>query len=89
MRKATKASVAASAASSVSRLRLQSEAAAGCCGFVGGPYLDETYFGEGMAIAVRPEDGDLRRALDAALQAIQADGRYGELYLRYFPISAF
>jgi polar amino acid transport system substrate-binding protein len=69
---------------------LQSEAASGCCVFAGGPYLESRFFGQGYAIAIaKGTNGDLKRALNAALQSIHAKGVYAELYLRYFPIGFF
>jgi polar amino acid transport system substrate-binding protein len=68
---------------------LQSEAAENCCAFVGGPYLDQHFFGNGMAIAVPKGADDLRRALNAAMGAIHDKGVYAELYLRYFPVSLY
>jgi polar amino acid transport system substrate-binding protein len=68
---------------------LSSEAAADCCAFAGGPYLSDHFLGEGLAIAVKPEDEDLRSALDYAVGRIVANGRMSELLLRYFPVSAF
>ncbi len=68
---------------------LQSDAADGCCAFVGGPYLESRFFGEGMAIAVRRGEADLRQGLDSALASIFENGTYSELYLRYFPVSFF
>ena len=70
-------------------LWLQSEAAAACCKFVGGAYLESRFFGEGMAIAVPKAAGDLRRALNSALESIHTKGIYAELYLRYFPVSFY
>jgi polar amino acid transport system substrate-binding protein len=58
-------------------------------GFAGGPYLESTYFGEGIGFLVRPDDQVLRRALDYALQQLWDDGTYARLYLRYFPISLY
>ena len=63
--------------------------AAGCCGFSGGPYLESRYFGEGIAFLLRPEDATLRRALDEALFRLWQEGKYAELYLRFFPVSPF
>ncbi len=68
---------------------LSSEAAADCCAFAGGPYLSDHFLGEGLAIAVKPEDEDLRSAFDYAIGRIVANGRMSELLLRYFPVSAF
>jgi polar amino acid transport system substrate-binding protein len=64
-------------------------AAADCCSFVGGPYLESRYFGEGIGFVVRKEDDTLRRALDYALQRLWDEGKYAELYLRFFPISPY
>ena len=60
-----------------------------CCKFVGGPYMAPDYLGNGMAVAVKPEDATLRAALDWSLQQIAAKGTFAELYLRYFPIGFF
>jgi polar amino acid transport system substrate-binding protein len=68
---------------------LQSAAAGDCCTFVGGPYLETRFFGEGYAIAVAPDAGVLRQAINAALQAIYEKGVFAELYLRYFPVGFF
>jgi polar amino acid transport system substrate-binding protein len=63
--------------------------AADCCAFVGGPYLESRFFGEGIGFILRKEDENLRRALDHALQRLWDDGKYAELYLRFFPVSPF
>ena len=63
--------------------------ATGCCRFVGGPYLAPDYFGQGMAIAVKPQDTALAAALDYALQQLSLNGVSGELYLRYFPVGFY
>lgn len=61
----------------------------GCCTFTGGPYAESRYFGEGMAIAMRPGDAELHDAIDVALSRIQRDQIYLEIFLRYFPIGFF
>lgn len=63
--------------------------AAECCAFVGGPYTESRYFGEGVAIVVRRGEPALRKALDYALQRVAEKGTYSELYLRYFPIGFY
>lgn len=63
--------------------------AAGCCLFAGGPYLAPEYLGHGLAIAVRPEQSALTAAFDYALQRLEAEGVFVELYLRYFPINFY
>lgn len=68
---------------------LNSEAAANCCRFAGGPWLEPGYFDEGLSIAMRKEDVEIREAINYALRRLQQTGVYRELYLRYFPISFF
>jgi polar amino acid transport system substrate-binding protein len=68
---------------------LQGEAAADCCIFAGGPYLESRYFGLGFAIAVAPQSKDLRSALNTALETVYSSGTYAELYLRYFPVGYY
>jgi polar amino acid transport system substrate-binding protein len=63
--------------------------AAECCSFAGGPYLESRFFGEGIGYVVRKDDEVLRRALDYALQHLWDEGKYAELYLRFFPVSPF
>jgi polar amino acid transport system substrate-binding protein len=63
--------------------------AAGCCGLIGGPYLESRFFGEGIGFVVRKDDELLRRAFDHALQRLWDEGKYAELYLRFFPVSPF
>jgi polar amino acid transport system substrate-binding protein len=63
--------------------------AGGCCAFVGGPYLESRFFGEGIGFVFRPEDEVLRRAFDYALHRLWDEGKYAEIYLRFFPISPF
>ncbi len=60
-----------------------------CCAFKGGPYADPTFFGEGVGIAVKKTNTNLRRALDYALARVAQKGVYAELYFKYFPIGPF
>lgn len=62
---------------------------ADCCRFAGGPYLSAHYLGEGMSIAVRPDDQSLLAALNYALHEIGVKGVFSDLYLRYFPVSFY
>ncbi|WP_246180076.1 transporter substrate-binding domain-containing protein [Microvirga thermotolerans] len=68
---------------------LGGEDSAGCCDFAGGPYLESRFFGEGIGFVVRQDEENLRRAFDYALQQLWKEGKYAELYLRFFPISPF
>lgn len=63
--------------------------AADCCTLVGGPFLESRFFGEGISFLVRKDDDVLRRALDHAIQRLWDEGKYAEIYLRFFPISPF
>nr|WP_230531334.1 transporter substrate-binding domain-containing protein [Microvirga roseola] len=65
------------------------EESEGCCDFVGGPYLESRFFGEGVGFITRKDDDTLRRALDYALLQLWKEGKYAELYLRFFPVSLF
>jgi polar amino acid transport system substrate-binding protein len=68
---------------------LNGESSANCCAFLGGPYCESRFFGEGIGIAVRPEDVALRRALNWALERLFSRGVYEEIYLKYFPTSFY
>lgn len=63
--------------------------AQGCCRFVGGPFTESRWFGDGVAIAVRKGDAALRRGFDWALHRLAQNGGYGELYLKYFPVGFY
>jgi polar amino acid transport system substrate-binding protein len=60
-----------------------------CCSFRGGPYMDSRYFGEGIAIVVKKGNDTVRLALNWALFRVWEQGRFTDLWLRYFPISPF
>ena len=62
---------------------------AGCCSFVGGPYTESRYFGEGVGIAMKRGNDTLRQAFNWALFRLWEKGRFTDLWLRYFPISPF
>jgi polar amino acid transport system substrate-binding protein len=60
-----------------------------CCAFRGGPYIDSRYFGEGVGIAVKKGNDTVRLALNWGLFRVWEQGRFTDLWLRYFPISPF
>lgn len=60
-----------------------------CCQFAGGAFIDDRYFGAGLAIVVEAKDRRLKFALDYALREVYRSGAYAEIYLRYFPVSLF
>lgn len=61
----------------------------GCCRFVGGPYVDARYFGEGVGALVAPTDETLRQAIDYALKRLDENGVYAEIYLKHFPVGVW
>lgn len=62
---------------------------ANCCVFRGKPYNESSYFGEGIGIAVRKGNDQLRQGFDWALFRLWEKGRFTDLWLRYFPVSPF
>ena len=70
-------------------LWLNGEESSNCCAFRGGPYLESRFFGEGVGIAVRKDDQELRQAFDWALARLMKNGVYSEIYLKYFPIDFY
>lgn len=62
---------------------------ANCCTFVGGPFTESRFFGDGFAVAVKAGNTSLRHAMDYALQRIWERGVYTDLYLRWFPIGFY
>lgn len=62
---------------------------ANCCRFVGGPFTESRFFGEGFSVAVKEGNDTLRHAMDFALQRIWEKGVYTNLYLRWFPIGFY
>jgi lysine-arginine-ornithine-binding protein len=60
-----------------------------CCKFVGTPYKDVKYFGEGAGIALRKEDEDLKAMFNKALAEIVADGTYQKINEKFFPFSVY
>ena len=62
---------------------------ADCCAFSGGPFLESSYFGEGVGIGVKRGNDLLRQALNWAMFRVWEKGKYTDLWLRYFSVSAF
>ena len=60
-----------------------------CCAFSGGPFIESRFFGEGIGIAVRKGNDNLRQALNWALFRIWERGKFTDLWLRYFSVSPF
>jgi polar amino acid transport system substrate-binding protein len=68
---------------------LSGTASKACCEFKGGPFVEAKYFGDGVGIAVRRDETELKAHINAALRHIRESGRYEELVLRYFPLRVF
>jgi polar amino acid transport system substrate-binding protein len=57
--------------------------------YLGGPYFEPRFFGDGLAIAVPRNDLQIKALLNAALHKVRASGRFDELVSRYFPHRVF
>ena len=60
-----------------------------CCKIAGEPITDPAFVGEGVGIALRKEDEDLRVRLNKALEEIRADGTYKAINDKYFSIDVY
>ncbi|MFO1433774.1 MAG: ABC transporter substrate-binding protein [Candidatus Competibacteraceae bacterium] len=56
---------------------------------VGPPLTDPKWFGEGVAVAVRKQDKDLREMFNKAIAAIRADGTYKKIQDKYFDFDIY
>ena len=57
--------------------------------FVGPDYYDPKYHGEGVGIAVRKGDDELRATLNEAIEEIRADGTYQAINEKYFDFDVY
>ncbi|WP_415184507.1 ABC transporter substrate-binding protein [Phaeovulum sp.] len=57
--------------------------------FLGGDHLDVECYGEGVGIAVRKGDAELRDALSAAITAIRENGTYAKINDTYFAFDIY
>lgn len=60
-----------------------------CCVFVGGPFVESRYFGEGIGVAVKRGNDVLRQAINWALFRLWEKGKFADLWLKYFPVNPF
>lgn len=58
-----------------------------CCMLAGEPITDKAFVGEGVGMAVRQEDNELRENLNKALAEILANGVYKKINDKYFTIN--
>jgi lysine-arginine-ornithine-binding protein len=57
--------------------------------FVGPDYYDPNFHGEGVGIAVRKGEDELREALNEAIDQIRADGTYQAINAKYFDFDLY
>lgn len=57
--------------------------------FLGGDQLDLECYGEGVGIAVRQKEEELRDAFSAAIKAIRENGTYATINDKYFPFDIY
>lgn len=57
--------------------------------FVGPVFSDPNWFGEGIGIAIRKQDSDLRDQLNQGIGALRASGTYDNIRKQYFAYDIF
>jgi ABC-type amino acid transport substrate-binding protein len=57
--------------------------------FVGPGYTDKKWFGEGIGIAVRKGEDDLRKMFDKAIKEIRKDGTYQKINTKFFDFDVY
>jgi polar amino acid transport system substrate-binding protein len=60
-----------------------------CCKVIGTLTPVEEIYGEGIGIAVRKGEDELRERFNAAIQAIRANGKYKEVNDEYFDFDVY
>jgi len=60
-----------------------------CCRFAGGPYTEAKFFGDGVGIALKPDNQKLVRIFNYGLDRLRRRGVYRDLLLRHFPAGNF
>ncbi|WP_367067821.1 transporter substrate-binding domain-containing protein [Oryzisolibacter sp. LB2S] len=58
-------------------------------GYVGPDQYDTKYYGEGIGIALRKGQGDLKKQLNDAIDAIRANGTYDRIAKKYFDFDPY
>ncbi len=58
-------------------------------GFVGRSHSDAQFFGEAPAIAIRKNEVELKRLLNAAIETIRASGKYASINSKYFNFDVY
>lgn len=68
---------------------LSSTASKDCCIFLDEAFQSTYYFGNGLSIALPNDRPELVEAMNFALKEINQNGKFAELYLRYFPLGLY
>ena len=58
-------------------------------GYVGADQYDPKYYGEGIGIALRKGQGDLKKQLNDAIATIRANGTYANIAKKYFDFDPY
>ena len=58
-------------------------------GYVGADQYDVKYYGEGIGIALRKGQGDLKQQLNDAIDTIRANGNYAKIAKKYFDFDPY
>ena len=58
-------------------------------GYVGPDQYDAKYYGEGIGIALRKGQGDLKKQLNEAIDTIRANGTYARIAKKYFDFDPY
>jgi arginine/ornithine transport system substrate-binding protein len=58
-------------------------------GFVGPNLSDRKYYGDGVGVALRKGQGELKGQLNAAIKAIRANGTYDKIAKKYFDFDVY
>jgi arginine/ornithine transport system substrate-binding protein len=57
--------------------------------FVGPGYTDKKWFGDGIGIAIRKGEGDLRKMFNKAIKKIRKDGTYQKINAKFFDFDVY
>lgn len=57
--------------------------------FLGPSYVDKKWFGDGVGIALRKGENDLRQKLNKAIDTIRANGVYQKINAKYFDFDVY
>ena len=68
---------------------LKNRREAACCKYLADVARDPAFFGEGIGIGLRKEDGDLKALFEKAFDEVVADGTYSTIRAKYFEFEVY